>query len=45
MISSDSTDGYLADADYSIWAFITFPIETGALEVGGVSTSIGVDLS
>ncbi|PSR85520.1 hypothetical protein PHLCEN_2v5411 [Hermanssonia centrifuga] len=44
----DVNNGYVVDASYLIWAFITFPspdTTSGSLEVGGISTTIGVDLS
>ncbi|PSS30981.1 hypothetical protein EW026_g8312 [Hermanssonia centrifuga] len=45
-IEPDADKGYTDQAAYSVWAYITFPSpDTGALEVGGTSTGIGIDLS
>lgn len=43
--ASDSSEGYLADAGYSLWAFITYATGTNATYVGGVSGNIAIDLS
>ncbi|KAI0345414.1 hypothetical protein BDW22DRAFT_1482602 [Trametopsis cervina] len=41
--NSDVNKGYLVNGSYAIWAYITFPTDSGALAVGGTSTGIGID--
>lgn len=47
VLYTSPTNGYEADANYLIWAFITYPNNdpARALVVGGTSTSVHVDLS
>ncbi|EKM50125.1 uncharacterized protein PHACADRAFT_178749 [Phanerochaete carnosa HHB-10118-sp] len=41
--------GYVNNASYSVWAYITYPVQdesgTSALEYGGVSYPVGIDMS
>ncbi|KAI0690316.1 hypothetical protein BC835DRAFT_190380 [Cytidiella melzeri] len=41
----DINEGYVVNATYLIWAFISYPTGTGAIAVGGTSAGIHIELN
>ena len=44
VIANDDTDGYLADAGYTLSAWITFTTDTGAISRGGLLYGVQIEL-